>query len=146
MKSIEKSILIAEKRSSVFKTLLTPSDIIKWWEADYAMIQPQREGYYIVSWGKDIDNPEYTSVAEIKDFIINESFKLENYKYSADGSMPDFSRGFTVVFKLYDHDNHTLLTVEHHGFPENEKGNEFYNACVKGWNDTLNNIKSYIED
>ncbi len=144
MREIVESITISAAPAKVFETLLQPSDIVKWWTAESAIILSKEGGTYSVRWGDNPDHPEYITTAKIIDYDPPNGFSLVNYEYwSKDGKLP-FEADWLVRFQISE-GTRTMLTVTQTGFPSDPQADEFYRSCVQGWKDTLLSIKKCLE-
>jgi uncharacterized protein YndB with AHSA1/START domain len=129
----------------VFDALLKPGMIQKWWSAKSAIVNPEAGGIYAVTWGEDINNPDYISAAKIAQLDKPNRILLTEFQYrSKDGPLP-FEADLVVEFILKPESNGTLLTVCQRGFPDHKQADEFYNGCVQGWIDTMTSFRNTIE-
>lgn len=130
---------------AVFDALVTPGMIQKWWFASSAIVLPEEGGIYAVTWGEDIDNPEYISAAKISMIKKPNLLQLNEFQYhSKDGALP-FDADISVKFILEAIGTKTKLTVNQKGFPDDEIADDFYNRCVQGWIDTMTSFKNTVE-
>lgn len=144
-RSIKKEIKISGNQEKVFTALTTPSYIKAWWKASQAIIIPQQNGLYVVSWGA-IDQPDYVSSARISTYQYPTQLVLSDYQYYSPKAGPlPFENDLPVVFDILPDHNSVLLTVEQTGFPESSSAEGFYQACIKGWEDVLLAIKEVTE-
>lgn len=131
---------------TAFDALLKPGMIKKWWYASSAIVMPEEGGIYAVTWGDDIDHPDYISVAKIAKMVKPQLLLLTDFQYrSKDGTLP-FEADLDVEFTLEPGDSGTKLSVSQRGFPEDEIADEFYNGCVQGWIDTMTSFKKVVEE
>ena len=142
---IKKEITIHRKIDEVFDALISPSMIKKWWFVNSAIVLPQVGGFYAATWGEDEDHPDYINFALIREF--ERPFKLtlvyEKY-FSKDGPLP-FEINFDTAFTLEDLGEKTILRIVQNGFPISMAADEFYQGCVKGWDDTFASLKNVLE-
>lgn len=144
-REIIQNYLINSVPDTVFDALISPGMIQKWWFARSAIVLPEEGGIYAVTWGEDIDHPDYVSIAIISKIKKPEVLLLTDFRYrSNDGSLP-FNADIEVEFTLKPVDSGTKLTVNQRGFPDEEIADEFYNGCVQGWIDTLTSLKKLVE-
>lgn len=130
----------------LYNALLNPSAIKEWWEASTAIVVKENGGTYAVSWGNDIDDPDYVSLSIIRNLKPYEGFSLEYISYySKMGKLP-FEAKMNVDFFISSvSDSNQKLEVKQTGFPDNKIANEYYIGCKVGWETVLNNIKKYCE-
>ena len=73
----------------VFKALVTPSAIRRWWGASKAIVLPQAGGTWVASWGENENDPDYISSFKILEFEPPHRMMLGEGKYfSRDGQPP----------------------------------------------------------
>lgn len=145
-REITQNYVINSDPDTVFDALILPGMIQKWWFASSAIVLPEEGGIYAVTWGDDIDNPDYLSAAKIAKIVKPELLLLTDFQYrSKDGPLP-FQADLHVKFTLKPDDAGTRLSVNQRGFPEDEIADEFYNGCVKGWIDTMTSFKKVVEE
>ena len=143
---IKDSIKINAEISDVFESLITPSQILKWWGATTAIVLPENDGIYAVTWGSDIDDPDYRSISTIKEIIEPSKLHLVYGKYSSKFNSLPFEASLEVIFTLEQADDETDIQVIQTGIPIDPIADEFYAGCVKGWRDTLSSFKKTIEE
>jgi uncharacterized protein YndB with AHSA1/START domain len=87
---------------AVFDALISPAMIKKWWFANSAIVLPEEGGVYAVTWGEDIDNPDYISIANIASFDPPFRLLLTDFKYkSKEGGLP-FEADMETEFRIED--------------------------------------------
>ena len=130
----------------VFRLLVTPSDIRRWWQADRVVVIARSGGTWAAAWGGHEDEPDYVTAAVIGVFEPPERLRLTSYEYqSKDGPLPfeaDFSTEFVIERGPA---GGSVLRVTQDGFPQDASADEFYAACEKGWRDTLDSMRRYCE-
>ena len=143
---IKKEIIIDRKVEVVFDALIAPSQIKKWWYANSAVVLPEVGGFLAVAWGDKEDDPDYITISSITELERPYKLKLIYGKYfSKSGPLP-FEAEMDVTYTLEHIGEKTKLIVVQDGFPISIAANEYYQGCVKGWEDTLGSIKSFLEN
>jgi uncharacterized protein YndB with AHSA1/START domain len=141
----EIAVELAAAPEEVFKLLHTPSDIRGWWSAARAIVLAQPGGVWMAAWGSDEDDADYITAARIEVFEPPRRMVLGDYQYhSRSGPLP-FAADFTTEFRVSPTENGSLLQVAQDGFPAGPEADEFYAACEKGWHDTLDSMRRYLE-
>ena len=145
MRSVIRSIQLNSPVSEVWNCLLHPSAVKSWWSANQAIIHPEKGGIYAVSWGENIDDPDYVTYANIVEFERFKKLSLANYSYFAKtGNLP-FEAEFTNDFILEESPAGTILKVVQDGFPDDAIADDYLKGCEKGWEDVLSAIKNFLE-
>ncbi len=138
-------IELAAAPEEVFKLLITPSAIRSWWGASRAIVAPRAGGVWAAAWGDDEDIPDYVTVYKIKAIEPPRRLFLADTKYFAKSGPPPFHANLTTEFTVEPTADGSILQVTQDGFPADAFADEFYTACEKGWCDTFNSVKRYLE-
>ena len=145
-RQLTKEVTIDVTPSTAFNALISPPMIKQWWSAASAIVLPEKGGVYAVSWWEDEADPEYITVSFIDDIQQDELLVLTYDKYySKHGQLP-FEAAMVVTFRLQPVESGVVLSVEQKGFPDEAIADEYYQGCIKGWEDTLNGIKRVLEN
>jgi len=143
-RQITKAISINKSAETVFEALITPSWIRQWWSANTAIVLPKTGGIYAVTRGEE-DRPDYISCANIRKIEAPSRLQLADFRYaSKEGELP-FDADLAVAFSIELMDEGTQLQVTQTGFPDEAVADEFYNGCIRGWEDTLVAFKKTVE-
>lgn len=127
---------------TMFDLLLRPSAIRAWWGASRVIVLAEEGGTWAAAWGEQEDDPDYITVARIKEFVPPERLVLKDYRYaSKDGPLP-FEATFETTFLVSSAEEGTRLRVEQSGFPVDQPG--FLESCVQGWTDTFAGIRRFL--
>ncbi len=130
----------------LFALLHTPSAIRQWWGAARAVVLPKPGGIFAAAWGEAEDDPDYVTVATIREFQSPHRMVLSNYLYHAKTGPLPFEADFVTEFFVSRHPDGASLRVTQDGFPAGPEGDSFYAGCQKGWKDTFAGIRRYIID
>jgi uncharacterized protein YndB with AHSA1/START domain len=128
----------------VFKALLTPSAIRRWWGATDAIVCPQEDGVWSAVWGAG-DDPDYLVSARINIFDPPQKLSLSDYRYFARAGALPFKTDMTLTFTVESQPAGCVLRVVHEGFPDDAVADEFYAACEAGWHKTFDGIRRFFE-
>ena len=128
----------------LFAILHTPSAIRGWWGVARAVVLPQPGGIWAAAWGVAEDDPDYITVATIRDFEPPRRMVLSNYLYRAKSGPLPFDADFVTEFAVLPHPTGAILRVTQDGFPLSPEADEFYSGCEKGWRDTFAEIRRHL--
>lgn len=143
-KHVHEEVLPASPED-VFALLHTASAIRQWWSAARAIVMPERGGTWAAAWGDEEDIPDYVTVATISEFDPPRRMVLAGYRYwTNEGALP-FDPDFVTEFTVTPHDEGAILRVTQDGFPPGPEADDFLSACEKGWRDTFEGIRRYLE-
>lgn len=140
---VNTSIKIVSSKEKVFAALITPSQIIQWWQAYAAIVVARESGLFAVRWG-DEDDPDYVSAATIVSFAPPDFMRLENFIYYAKGQPEVISGDLPTEFRLSDNEGKVELRVIQSGFSADKQ--DFMEACKTGWRNVLIAIKELVEN
>ena len=76
-REIIKEISINAPAKEVFNALIFPGMIKKWQHASSAIVLPEKDGIYTVSWGEDEDDPDYITNCTILEIVSPRILKLD---------------------------------------------------------------------
>lgn len=144
-RKINKEIRINRNGSEVFSALVTPSLIKEWWGASQAIVVPDEDGVFALSWGKNPDKPDYVAAATISEFKPHVKLSLSNYTYLADNEYLPFKAKFKLRFRIQCEEKYCVLKLEHSGFPNKSQANKFYSDCDQDWDEALESLKTLVE-
>ncbi|MGY5846709.1 SRPBCC family protein [Salegentibacter sp. HM20] len=142
--NIKKEIRINNGGGKVFKALITPTSIQKWWGASQVIVVADENGTFAATWGEDIDKPEYTSTAKISHFEPHTRLKLKDFTYLRLNEYLPFKAKFEIDFKIECYNSYCVLVVTHSGFPRGPEADEYYTSAGKGWDRALQAIKDLV--
>jgi uncharacterized protein YndB with AHSA1/START domain len=130
----------------LFAILHTPSAIRGWWGVARAVVLAEPGGTWAAAWGASEDDPDYITIATIRDFEPPRRMVLVDYRYRAKSGPLPFQADFVTEFTVTPHATGALLRVVQDGFPTCAEADAFYAGCVKGWSDTFAGIRKYLAE
>ena len=143
---IEKEIRINAASKIVFNALISPSLIKQWWYVNSAIVIPQKNGVYALTWGDSLDNPDFITVSRLTEFDFGKKLVMTNESYySPHGGLP-FDSLLVATFTLVQGQDSTVLKILQEGIPKAPTADQFYEDTVKGWETTLKSLKNVVED
>ncbi|MGM0589021.1 MAG: SRPBCC family protein [Bacteroidota bacterium] len=129
----------------LFNLLHTPSAIKEWWGAAQAIVIPKVGGLWIATWGASEDQPDYITAAKISAFNPPHTLELKDYQYHSNIDEPlPIEMDINTTFQVKPVANGATLKVIQDGLPDQAEADEFYNACVQGWQDTFGGIHDFL--
>ena len=143
-RKIKKEIKIDNTGGKVFKVLITPTHIQKWWGASQVIVVADENGTFAATWGENIDTPEYTSTARISHFEPYTRLKLKDFTYLKLNEYLPFKAKFEIDFKIECYNSCCVLVVTHSGFPGGPEADDYYSSAEKGWDRALAAIKALV--
>ena len=128
----------------LFELLHTPSAIRHWWGVARAVVLAEPGGVWAAVWGEAEDDPDYITVATIREFEPPRRMVLGDYRYRAKSGPLPFEAEFVTEFEVLPHPTGAVLRVTQAGFPVGPEADGFYAACEKGWRDTFTGVRRYL--
>ncbi len=129
---------------TLFALLHTPSAIRQWWGAARAIVLPEKGGIWSATWGDSEDDPDYVTMATIREFEPPRRMVLGDYRYRARSGPLPFRADFVTEFLVAPHPEGSTLRVCQDGFPAGPEADEFYSACGDGWRNTFTGIRRFL--
>jgi uncharacterized protein YndB with AHSA1/START domain len=129
----------------LFSILHTPSAIRQWWGVARAVVLAEPGGVWAAVWGESEDDPDYITVAKIREFEPPRRMVLTDYRYHARTGPLPFEADFVTEFTVVPRGDGAVLRVCQDGFPCGPAADEFYAACEVGWRNTFAGIRRYLE-
>lgn len=140
----EEPFAVAPER--MFEILVTPSAIRSWWGATRAVVSLKRGGVWMAAWGEDENASDYISTFTIQEYDPPKRLLLTDGKYQVKSGQAPFEMNMTTEFTVEPWGSGCVLRVVNDGFPTDEAADDFYNACVLGWENTFEGIRKYFYD
>jgi len=132
--------------AETFALLVTPSAIRAWWGAARAIVLPREGGVWAAAWGGGEDNPDYVTEARIAIFDPPKRLRLTGFNYFArSGPLAFPSEFLSTEFSVAPARGGSLLTVVQSGFPDDARADDFYAGCERGWQETFEGIRRYVQ-
>ena len=108
------------------------------------MVLAQPGGVWAAAWGDAEDDPDYVTVATIREFDPPRRLVLADFRYHARTGPLPFAANFVTEFIVHSHLQGARLQVEQDGFPLGPEADAFYAACKEGWSNTFAGIRRYL--
>lgn len=144
MRAITDQIELEVSPDVLFQTLVTPTEIMSWWQAKTAIVLAKENGIWAATWGENIDQPDYIVAARILSFDPPSRMLLGDFQYvSKDGPLP-FEANIQTEYVVGSTATGARLVVNQSGFPDIGEADEYYQGCVAGWRTTLEGIENFL--
>lgn len=142
-RKIEKQIRINNQGGKVFKALTDPGLIKKWWGASQAIVVPDENGIYALSWGTHPDTPDHITTARISEYKPYVNLGLKNFTRFTPNR--DEQTGTDLKFLIDCQSNYCTLKVQHWGFPQENHADELFDYWNNEWDKILSSLKQVVE-
>jgi uncharacterized protein YndB with AHSA1/START domain len=133
VRSVNHQYFIGAPPDSVFRAISDATWLTRWL-CDRADLSPKDGGSYLLAWN---DGPTHTG--RIVGFRDGQRIALE-------WSWPGVTlQGTVLSLSVEPKDAGTILTVDHSGFPRDQRWTDLYGSAEWGWTYFALNLKSVLE-
>jgi len=129
----------------MFEVLTTPSAIRDWWDATSVIINPEKGGSFVVATGDGESASEFINSFEIREFDPPSRILLGGGKYYAGANWP-IRTDMTTEFLIEPHPSGCNLQIVVELAPADPLLDDFFDACVAGWQNSFEGIRNYIHN
>ena len=98
------------------------------------------------AWGEDEDHPDYVTAANIQVFEPPYRLLLTDFRYYARTGPLPFRANFTTEFIVEPRPGGSILRVSQTGFPNDPIADDFYEGCERGWRETFESIRRFVDE
>jgi len=129
----------------MFEVLITPRAIRSWWGASSVILDPRKGGSFIAATGDGDSKSEYMNAFEILEFEPPSRMILGGGKYYAGANWP-IRTNMTTEFLIEPHPAGCSLQIVVELDPADPLLDDFFDACVAGWQNSFEGIRNYIHN
>ncbi|MGA9364760.1 MAG: SRPBCC domain-containing protein [Bacteroidota bacterium] len=137
------SIAIAAAPSRVFRALVEPQDVKRWWGANEAIMTARKGGTWSLGWHAYGQDNFYATTAFIHKIAHPRELQLTGLMYFRPDMKP--LGPMKLSFRLEKKGQGVLLTVRQSGYGKGKHWDWYYRALQNGWEESLWSLKRYIE-
>ena len=129
----------------MFEVLTTPSAIRSWWGASSVVLDARKGGSFIAAASDGDSMSEYMNAFEILEFEPPSRMLLGGGKYYAGANWP-IRTNMTTEFLIEPHPAGCNLQIVVELAPADPLLDDFFDACVAGWQNSFEGIRNYIHN
>lgn len=129
----------------MFKLLTTPSAIRSWWGASSVVIDARKGGTFVAATSDGEARSEYINSFEILEFEPPTRMLLGGGKYYAGANWP-IRTNITTEFLIEEQPAGCILQIVVDLTPADPLLDDFFDACVAGWQNSFEGIRNYIHN
>jgi len=129
----------------MFEVLTTPSAIRSWWGASSVVLDPRKGGSFIAASSDGDSTSEYMNAFEILEFEPPTKMVLGGGKYYAGTNWP-IRTNMTTEFRIEKQPAGCILQIVVELDPADPLLDDFFDACVAGWQNSFEGIRNYIHN
>jgi uncharacterized protein YndB with AHSA1/START domain len=129
----------------MFEILITPSAIRSWWGAATAVVDARKGGSWITAWGEGERPSHFVSSFEILEFDPPSRLVLGAGKLMSESMWP-IQTDMTTEFVVTPQPVGCTLRIVQQLAPHEPLLDDYFDACVAGWQNSYQGIRSYLHD
>ena len=129
----------------MFEILTKPSAIRSWWGASTVVIDPRQGGSWVTASGDDEKSAEFVNSFEILEFDPPNRILLGAGKYFAGENWP-IQTNMTTELLVEPQPAGCILRIVQELSPADPLLDDFFDACVAGWQNSFEGIRNYIHN
>src|SRR5215204_1843605 len=133
------------KPGRMFEVLATPKAVRSWWGASKVVIEPREGGTWVAAAGDEDYDSEFINLFEILEFEPPTRMVLGRGQYFAGKNWP-IRTSMTTEFIVEPQPAGCVLRIIQQLDPHDPLLDEFFDACIAGWQNSFDNIRSYLHN
>ena len=133
------------KPERMFEVLTTPSAIRDWWGATSVIIEARKGGSFVAATSDGESASEFVNSFEILEFEPPSRMLLGGGKYYAGANWP-IRTDMTTEFVIDPQPTGCNLQIVVELSPADPLLDDFFDACVAGWQNSFEGIRNYIHN
>ena len=140
---LEESFGVAPER--MFEVLTTPAAIRSWWGASSVVIDARKGGSFVTSVNDGESNAEFINSFQIVEIEPPSRILLGGGRYFAGSNWP-IRTNMTTEFLIEPQPAGCILQIIQELSPADPLLDDFFDACVAGWQNSFEGIRNYIHN
>jgi uncharacterized protein YndB with AHSA1/START domain len=140
---LEESFGVEPER--MFEVLTTPEAIRSWWGASSVIIDARKGGSFVTSVSDGESHAEYINSFHIVDIEPPSRILLGGGRYFAGTNWP-IRTNMTTEFLIEPQPEGCILQIIQELSPADPLLDDFFDACVAGWQNSFEGIRNYIHN
>ncbi|MEO8041395.1 MAG: SRPBCC domain-containing protein [Acidobacteriota bacterium] len=140
---LEESFGVTPER--MFEILTTPSAIRDWWGASTVFIDPRKGGTFVAATGDGESASEFINSFEILEIEPPSRMVLGGGKYFAGTNWP-IRTNMTTEFLIEEQPKGSILRITLELAPADPLLDDFFDACVAGWQNSFEGMRNYLHN
>jgi len=129
----------------MFEVLTSPTAIRSWWGATSVVIDPRKGGSWVTATGDEHKKAEWVNSFSIKEYDPPNRMLLGAGKYFAGNNWP-IETNMTTEFLVQPQPTGCILTIIQELSPADPLLDDFFEACVAGWQNSFEGIRNYLHN
>ena len=129
----------------MFEVLTTPSAIRDWWGAASVIMDARKDGTFLAATSDGESASEFINSFKILEFDPPSRMLLGSGKYYAGANWP-IRTDMTTEFLVEKQPAGCILQIVVELAPSDPLLDDFFDACVAGWQNSFEGIRNYIHN
>jgi hypothetical protein len=127
----------------MFEILITPSAIRDWYGASKVVVEARKGGSWITSWGESDKDFEHVNSFEILEFDPPRRMLFGSGKYFVEDRWPIVT-DITTDLLIEPQPAGCLFRIIQELDPADPLLDDYFDACIAGWQNAFDGIRNYI--
>lgn len=142
-RKVGRSIRIQATPEQALRAFLDVEQMKQWWGVAKGLVEERKGGVYSLAWGEPGQGYKYVVAGVVKSYQPGKWLRLEplvyfNHERPVLGPM-------RLRISVREKDGRTRVSVRQEGYGEGPDWDWYYEAVIRGWKDTLANLKAFLE-
>lgn len=142
-RKVSRSVQIQASAERVWRAFLEPEQMKQWWGAARGLVEEHKGGVWAVAWGDSEQGYKNVVSGVLKSFQPNKRLRIEPLVYF-NPERPVLGP-MRLSISVKEKEGRTRVSVRQDHYGEGPDWDWYYDAVVKGWKDTLGNLKQFLE-
>jgi uncharacterized protein YndB with AHSA1/START domain len=140
---VARSIQIQASPEQVLRGFLDVEQLKPWWGIAQGLVEERKGGVWALAWGEAGQGYKYVVTGVLKSFQAGKRVRIEPLLYlNPERTVLGPMR---LAISVREKAGKTRISVRQDGFGEGPEWDWYYEAVVKGWKESLRNLKEFIE-
>ena len=127
----------------MFDLLITPRAIRSWFGASTAIVDAREGGSWVTAWGEGDNDSEFVTSFTILQFERPRRILLGHGKLRTEDKWP-ISTNMTTELIIEPNGSACTLRIIQELSPHDELLDDYFDACVTGWQNSFEGIRNYL--
>ena len=142
-RKVSRSVQIQASAERVWRAFLDPEQMKQWWGAARGLVEERKGGVWALAWGDAEQGYKNVVSGVLKSFLPHKRLRIQSLVYF-NPERPVLGP-MRLSISLKEKEGRTRVSVRQDHYGEGLDWDWYYDAVVKGWKDTLGNLKQFLE-
>ncbi|MFQ5663908.1 MAG: SRPBCC domain-containing protein [Terriglobia bacterium] len=142
-RKVTRSVQIQASPAQVLRAFLDPEQMKQWWGATNGLVEERKGGVWALAWGAPDQGYKNVVSGVLKSLQPNKRIRIEPLVYF--NSQRPVLGPMRLSISVREKAGRTRVTVRQDGFGDGPDWDWYYEAVLKGWKETLGNLKDFLE-